>query len=149
MTWNIKQQNQNARLNSDVTTASSTLASIPGLAVTLAANETWDFWGGLKLGCNGTGGVQITVSTPAGATFMAAIQGMANSISAYRSNVVTASDGTGPTLNDVVATSGWCNIEGSIANGATPGLLQLRGKSVVNGQTSSIYTGSYLSASRV
>lgn len=135
-----------ARVTADRTTNVTGLANVADLAIPMLAGETWSFDAHLVAGCSGTGGSQFTVSVPAAATVRAMVFGNAASSTAFNSGVVTASDGVGPTVLNANAQGRFVELHGCVTNGANAGSIQIRFKSVTNGQVTTVNPHSYITA---
>jgi hypothetical protein len=135
-----------ARLTANRTTTSTSMANITDLAIAMGASETWSFECELHAGCNNTGGSQFSVSVPAGATVKVRAFGNTNSATAWTSGQIAASDGASPTMLNISAQGRRVCLRGLIINGATPGNIQARFKSVTNGQTTTVEANSYITA---
>ncbi|MFA6542498.1 MAG: hypothetical protein WCT99_12940 [Bacteroidota bacterium] len=138
----------NAALSANQTTTSTTLGNVTGLSFSIGAGETWSFEFNIQNGCNNTGGIRYAITFPSG-TLRAPAVGMSNAVTAQTSSVITVSGTqTGVAYNTVNNANGWTRITGSIINGVTAGTVQLQFKSNTGGQTSTIFTNSYMTARR-
>ena len=135
-----------ARTTADRTTTSTALGNVTDLAIPMAAGETWSFDAYLSAGCNNTGGSQFSVSVPAGATIRATASGNTNTAVARTNGTIGASDAVSPTVLNVSAQNRMVEIHGCVVNGGNAGNIQVRFKSVTNGQTTTVSANSYITA---
>lgn len=133
-------------MTANQTIATTTQTAITGLGFNIGANETWSFEYFIQNDCSGVNGIRYSILFPVGANLRAVANGMSNAITAITSSVITVSGTVTVAFNTVASTKGWTQISGSIINGATPGTVQLRFASRTNGQTSTVYANSYMSA---
>lgn len=136
----------NARTSADRTTTATGMGNVTDLAIAIPANETWSFDAYLFGGCNNTGGSQFSVTVPAGATVRAQATGNTNAATGWTTGAITASDGASPTFFNVNATNRTVELHGVVVNGANAGNIQIRFKSVTNGQTTTVLTNSFVTA---
>lgn len=131
-----------------VTSSSTSFVDVANSSFSISANEVWSFDFTLKNGCNGTGGLSYTLVAPSGANLVVESIGSTSGSTAFRSDVITSSSTPTGALNTVVSANGVTFIRGVVAS-ALPGTVQLQIKSVVNGQTSTVYAGSFMVAQRI
>lgn len=120
------------------------MGNVTDLAISIGASETWSFEASLCAGCNNTGGSQFSVTVPAGATLRVKIEGNTNAATAWTGAAITASDAAGPTLLNVNAQGRFVDLRGVVVNGVNAGAIQVRFKSVTNGQTTTVNANSYI-----
>lgn len=135
-----------ARNTVDRTTTTTAMANVTDLAIAIGAGEAWSFDAYLSAGCNNTGGSQFSVTVPAGATVRATANGNTNSATAFTNGTIAASDGASPTMLNVSAQNRLVEIHGVVVNGANAGSIQVRFKSVTNGQTTTVSANSFITA---
>lgn len=137
-----------ARVTANRTTTATGMANITDLAIPIGANETVSFEAQLVAGCNNTGGSQFSVTVPAGASLKVTIAGNTNAASAWTGGVITTSDAASVTLLNISAQGREVTMSGIVRNGATPGAIQGRFKSVTSGQTTTVEADSYITGRR-
>lgn len=135
-----------ARCTADRTTTVTGMANVTDLAIAIAAGEVWSFDTYLSAGCNNTGGAQFSITVPVGATVRATCSGNTNLATAFTVGTIAASDGASPTMLNVNAQNRLVEIHGCVVNGANAGNIQVRFKSVTNGQTTTVSANSYITA---
>lgn len=134
----------------DQTTTLATAVSATGLVVPIAASEVLAVEFNLQIGCNNTGGVKIAVTIPSGATMRLVARGMGATAAAVNSAVITASGTlTTAVFNNANLATGWIEIRGVVANGANAGNVQLQFASATAGQTSTIFSNSYVVSTKI
>ena len=139
-----------ASLSADFTTSSTSAADVTGLAFPVGANEIWLFDFRLNIGkASGTAGIKMALSWPTGATVKGMVWGSVTPATpTYQNSIITASGTLTTEVYQIVANSnGIMRIWGRIANGSTPGLLQLQ-VATVSSQNEIIVAGSGLVANR-
>lgn len=142
----------NGRVASDVTTTDGTnLVDVTGLSFAVAASEKWTFEVWIKQGNSSTGGNKFAVNFPAAATVLASFKGNGGGLnSSLFTEWVTAADTViSNTWHTIASANGFAMIEGYISNGANAGTVQIRARPNTNGQTLTVYAGSYLVARRI
>jgi hypothetical protein len=137
-----------ARTTADRTTTATAMANVTDLSIAIAANERIHFDAWLSAGCSGTGGSQFSVTVPAGATMRTLARGNTNAATAFTEGAITASDGASPTMLNVNAQGRLVELHGVVVNGGTAGAIQVRFKSVTNGQTTTVNANSSLRGMR-
>lgn len=139
----------NARVSADRTTTSTSLGNVTDLAVSVAASETWTCEVFITGGCNNTGGSQFAIDVPASAgSLRATWQGNTNAVTALTGGTVTTDDGVSPTFFTVNLAGQQARAAVTLVNGANAGSIQVRFKSVTNGQTTTVLTNSYMTCRR-
>jgi hypothetical protein len=133
-----------ARCSADRTTTATGMANVTDLAVAIGANETWSFEASLCAGCNNTGGSQFSVAIPVGAAMRVKAEGNTNTATGWTAGVLTTSDAASPTMLNVSAQGRSVDLRGVVVNGANAGSIQVRFKSVTNGQTTTVNANSYI-----
>ena len=133
-----------ARTTAQRTTTATGMANVTDLAVALLASQAYTFDVYLFGGCNNTGGSQFSVTVPAGATLKMQATGNTNAATAYTTGAVAASDGASPTFYTLNAQGRTVELHGVVVNGANAGNIQVRFKSVTNGQTTTVDANSYM-----
>ena len=100
----------------------------------------------MSAGCNNTGGAQFSVTIPALASVRATAAGNTNSATAQTVGTIGASDAVSPTMLNISAQNRRVELHGCVVNGANAGNIQVRFKSVTNGQTTTVSANSYITA---
>jgi hypothetical protein len=139
------------RPNGDQQTTSATAVSVPGMSMTLEANARYRIMGGIRVGCNNTGGVRLAASVPAGTTLALGLTltTTGNNVFVKNALVASATLSTNSCCQEVNANR-WFEIIGTITTGVTSGMLQVQFASGVAGQTSTAYLeGSSVLVTRV
>ena len=133
-----------SRLTANYTNATNGLTAV-GLGWQIGANEVWTGEFNLSGQCSGTGGTKFAITIPAGATIEAEFLGITSAVTALTSSRVTASATvTAQTFWTAAAVPGPVWIRVTVVNGSTAGSVALEAESVTNGQTTTIFAGSYV-----
>lgn len=136
------------RLNANATTTVVT-ATGTSLSFAIAANEVWQVRVDITAQCSGTGGMKYAVGAPVGAVVEGWLQTstatiLTNSLQRFTAiNTLTAT-----AAHTVAATPGPDTLTFTVANGATPGTVQIQIASVTAAQTTTVFAGSSLRATR-
>ena len=138
---------------SNVTTTGQSAASVTGLAFSIAANEKWVARVHMKVGSSSVAGMSVAVSFPAGATVTADWFGVTLTNPATAWEQTTASGTLTTTSFDTLsattaAVGAFVNGEITVANGATPGTVQVQFAKTTSG-TATVYVGSFMTAHRL
>jgi hypothetical protein len=140
----------NKTVLADVTNTTNAAVDVTDMSFNIGATERWTAEFYLQTGCSSTGGIKYAISVPTGSVFRAVIDGSGSSATSRNSAIVTAS-GTLTTAiwNNVAAATGFARISLSVVAGVNAGVVQLRFASNTAGQTSTIFSNSYLVARKV
>lgn len=134
---------------SNATTTSNAAGNVTGLAMPLEANSVYRYDGYAQISCSSTGGVKWALTVPAATTFDAFWDGVAGGItSAVRIRSTASGSLTGTALNTAAINSG-IHFKGYIYTGANAGTAQVQFASGTNGQTSTVYIGSFVSLKKI
>jgi hypothetical protein len=133
------------RVSSDLTTTAATASSI--FSFPIAADEVWAVQICLLIGCNNTGGVRFSITTPSGATL--ALSAVGNAASVAKHERINSSGTLTGSFNSANHPGGYCNLQGAIANDATAGTVSINFASGTSGQTSTVFANSILIAHRI
>lgn len=142
----------NVRLAGDytITTTQADVADAVGntLRFAIGSREVWSFEFNLQTGSSSSAGIQFALTTPAGATLRAVMEGMTTAVTAMTCSIMTVSGTLAIAVNTVALNTGWVKISGTIANGTADGFLTLQADKVTSG-TGTVFTNSYLAARRI
>lgn len=137
-------QRLNANATTTVVTATATNLSFP-----IAANEVWQVRVDITAQCSGTGGMKYAVGAPVGAVIEGWLQTSgATILTASLQRITAPSTLTATAAHTVAATPGPDSLTFTVANGATPGTVQVQIASVTAAQTTTVFAGSSLRATR-
>jgi hypothetical protein len=140
----------NAIVASNLTTTVIAPSNVTGMSFSIGANETWSFEFNIDNGCNNIGGVKYAITIPAGGVLNASAEGMATSLTTIQyAQMIVSGTLTAAGFNRVNLATGFTRIAGVVANGGTAGTVQLQFASTTAGQTSTVFTNSYLAARRI
>jgi len=121
------------------TTTSNLASAITELVYSASANKRYSINGYIRIGCNNTGGVKLSVTIPSGASMAIALNGIAGSgTSLLYSNINISNTLTGGAYNTFNGTS-IINVSGEVELSSTAGNIQFNFASTTNLQTSTIY----------
>jgi hypothetical protein len=121
------------------TTTSNLSSAVTELVYSASANKRYSVSGYIRIGCNNTGGVKLSVTIPSGATMAIALNGIAGSgTSLLYSNINISNTLTGGAYNTFNGTS-IINVSGEVELSSTAGNIQFNFASTTNLQTSTIY----------
>lgn len=137
-----------ARRLTDFTTTSD-VHSDTGLEFTIGANEVWAFEFIVQHGCNNTGGLKFQLTLPAGGGHRTRITSLTAGNNNFTSQVFGTGAETTITMNTINSAGQGAELKGTIINGVNAGVVSLQMRSVVLGQTSSVYKESYVVARKV
>ena len=136
-------------LTSNFTTTSNS-SSNTALSFTMAANEVWILEFQLTTQCSSTGGVKYQITAPSGATVEGWLESSTNAIGTKTYQRITAINTLTSTAAHTVATTPAPDrISVLVTNSSTGGTLALGIASGTNGQTTTVFAGSFLRATRV
>lgn len=132
-------------------TTLTTLTEITELSIPVGVNETWVVDYSLNIGCNNTGGVRFAFSWPIGLTYPARImyQGNGGSLTTLLWDNQYNRDALSAAFSTFSSVNGQLRVAISLVNTTNAGTLQFKFASGVAGQTSTVYSGSYLIARRI
>ncbi len=136
------------KLNANATT-SAIAATNTNLSFAMAANEIWEveFQGTAQ--CSSTGGTKYAISAPTGATVEGWIVSSTSAILTKSEQRLTAINTLSATaLHTVATTPGSDVVKFTITNGSTAGNCVLQIASVISGQMTTLFAGSYWKARR-
>ena len=140
----------NAFLGANRTTTSTTFANVTGMSFSTPRGYIWSFEMFVFGGCDNTGGGQLSITVPAGATLTVNFFGNDNAANTFNQGIITTSGAAGPVLWTANASGRMAIVQGTVSVGSTiPGDVQLQFKSVVAGQTTTVFGGSYVTARRI
>lgn len=135
-------------LSANFTTTAAT-AQNTALTFQAAANEVWVIDVQLTVQCSGTGGVKFAIGTPAGATVEGWLYSSLAAITTLSYQRITAINTLSAVATHTVATTpGGDKIRVTVTMGATPGAVTIQVASTTAGQTTTIFAGSAVTASR-
>lgn len=138
-----------ARLVANFTTT-VVAATSTTLAFNINANEVWLVECQLTAQCSGVGGSKYAVAAPAGATIEGWIYSSTSSLTTLSYQRLTAINTLNAAgLHTVATTPGPDVIRFVVTNGATAGVVALQAASVTVGQTTTIFLGSGMAATRI
>ena len=121
------------------TTTSNLASSITELVYSASANKRYSINGYIRVGCNNTGGVKLSITIPSGATMAIALNGIQGSgTSLLYTNIITSNTLIGAAYNSFNGTS-IINVSGEVELSSTAGNIQFNFASNTNLQTSTIY----------
>jgi hypothetical protein len=121
------------------TTTSNLASAVTELVYSASANKRYSINGYIRIGCNNTGGVKLSVTIPSGASMAIALNGIAGSgTSLLYSNINISNTLTGGAYNTFSGTS-IINVSGEVELSSTAGNIQFNFASTTNLQTSTIY----------
>ena len=121
------------------TTTSNLASAVTELVYSASANKRYSVSGYIRIGCNNTGGVRLSVTIPSGASMAIALNGISNSgTSLLYSNINISNTLTGGAYNTFNGTS-IINVSGEVELSSTAGNIQFNFASTTNLQTSTIY----------
>jgi len=121
------------------TTTSNLASAVTELVYSASANKRYSVSGYIRIGCNNTGGVKLSVTIPSGASMAIALNGIAGSgTSLLYSNINISNTLTGGAYNTFNGTS-IINVSGEVELSSTAGNIQFNFASTTNLQTSTIY----------
>ncbi len=139
-------------LPADVSTSADTAQNITGFSWTLLPNTTYRLTGVIKIGCNNTGGVKVSLTAPALASCYVHTNGRLSSATGATApsfNAISAPGTLSGAFNTVNSPLGQIWMDGIIITGANGGTLQMTFASGVVTQLSTIYSaGSLLKLER-
>jgi len=127
------------RMTGDQSTTSNAWSDITDLVFSLEANTNYTIHGNIIIGCNNTGGVDLTATVPSLSTMKLVFPSIRVNNLSFGS-IIT--DQTGNiTSNTMVLANyvGYATVFGTISTGANAGNLQFRFRSGTNTQTSTVY----------
>ena len=148
-TWTTTLSVANAVVSANQTRTLNTAGNVTDMSFNIGASETWSFEFNLQNGCSGGGGNRWAITFPGGGTMRSVAIGNAGNTTSIASSIITASGGLTSSFCTFNSTAGWTRITGVVVNGGTAGTVQLQFASGTNGQTTTIYANSYLTARRV
>lgn len=134
-------------LSTDQTTDSTTSVNITEFNYNLEANSIYTLRGKLRVGCNNTGGVKVSASTPLSDEGLGTVFGRRNTDLAMTIASPDSVTGVLPTtsLNNVASSFGQAFFDFMVFTGDDPDVFNLVFASATAGQISTIYRlGSYL-----
>lgn len=135
-------------LAANFTTTATGAANI-GLGFNIGANETWVVDVQLTAQCSGTGGVAYAVTAPAGATIEGWVYSSTSAIATLLyQRIVALATLTSTALHTVATIPAPDVLRFTIINGSTAGSVQLQAASKTNGQITTIFKGSGMTAWR-
>jgi hypothetical protein len=121
------------------TTTSNLASAVTELVYSASANKRYSVSGYIRIGCNNTGGVKLSVTIPSGASMAISLNGIAGSgTSLLYSNINISNTLTGGAYNTFNGTS-IINVSGEVELSSTAGNIQFNFASTTNLQTSTIY----------
>jgi hypothetical protein len=142
------------RLSADVTTVNTTATDITGLNFVIGPNEVWHFEVYANIGTSSAAGTQYAINFPTGATLWSVAEGTSTANGLHiqieitaAATLTTSSFNTTAALT-TAALGAFLNIRGTIANGATAGVVQFQHAKTTSG-TATVYAGAYLRAHRI
>jgi len=136
----------NKRLNINFTTTVIT-AQDTNLLFGMSENEVYIVEAELTVQCSGNAGIKYAIKAPIGATIEGWILSSLGAITTLSyQRITTINTLNSIALHTVVNTPAPDRIRFAIVNGATPGNCVIQVASVTNGQTTTIFAGSWLSA---
>jgi hypothetical protein len=134
-----------ARLDTSITTASTTATNMTGLSFYLDAGQTIQFDGYINNGNSAADGNKYAIYIPAGATLVCHWEGDTDVPTARTMSRSTASEILTTEIYHTVANqNGYTTIHGTIKGGATPGTVTLMYASANAANIVTINAGSYL-----
>jgi len=136
------------KLSSNFTTTLDTLQDTP-FVLPMEANETWIFAFRLQNGCNGSGGLKYAIDYPSGATLRCRFLGTGSGNAALVTQIVASTAEVVINLNTVNSQGGVTDIDGTIENGSSPGVLRLRIRAITGGETVTIHSASSVRAHKI
>lgn len=120
------------------------------LLAALGASQVWKLDFDVIVGCNNTGGIVLQLTVPAGSTGRVGFLGPLGGATAINSGSFTA---LGTAMSFVTFNTGgsgyYARITVYIVTAGTPGNATMQYSSAVGGQTSTLYLGSTLLATRI
>jgi hypothetical protein len=131
------------------TDTSGVTTDVSHMAFPVAANTHWSFEFFILNGSTGTSGTFFALSFPAGAVLRSIAIGEAGTSTSIRLDRIWVSNVLTAAFNPQVNSIGWTEIKGSIQNGATPGVVQLRFATKTSPDLSQIWEGSHVNARRI
>ena len=139
---------QNARLSSNYTNATTSLTDVTGLSFAIAASEIWTARFALKVNGADANGMKFAITVPSGATLLGIVNGNVATITAYSSDIISASATAGIAYATSSATGSIIIVDLTVVNSTTAGTVQLQALKVTSG-TATIYANSNMIANRV
>lgn len=143
-----------ARISGDLTTTSTSAADATGLSFPIGANEVWSFECYMKVGSSSTAGTKYAVNVPSGATLAVQVEGQTTGNGVFAQEQLTAAATLTSTAFNTTgafttaAVGAFVAVRGVVANGSTPGTVQVQHAKVTSG-TATIYANAYLIARRI
>lgn len=138
-----------ARVASNVTINSTTMADVTGLAFAVGASEIWAFEFNLTITGN-TNGLKFDLTGPTSPTsLMATFFGNTSGITAISTDNVTAFSTATTTVFAATAVANVLRVYGTLANGSTAGTVQLRAGTLSGTNSSTVRLNSHLVAHRI
>lgn len=140
----------NVKLAADVTNSTTTLANVTGLAVSLAANSTYQIDGQVLFQTAApTTGIRLTQTVPTGATVAAQWNTPTSLTASTIANQRAADAGAASTGIDTANANALATASILVITAATAGSLQIRFASEIAGSNAVVKAGSNLVAVRV
>jgi hypothetical protein len=139
---------QNARLSTNYTNATTSLTDVTGLSFAIAASEIWTARFALKVNGADANGLKIAIAIPSGATILGMVNGNVATVTAYSSDIISASATAGIAFATSSATGSVIIVDLTVVNSTTAGTVQLQALKVTSG-TATIYANSNMIANRV
>jgi hypothetical protein len=138
------------RLTADVTNATTTLANVTGLALTLDANSTYAVEARVMFQTAATNtGIRLSQTVPAGATVVAQWRTPTNLTAITMANQRAADAGAATTGIDTANANTLATGTLLVVTGITAGVLQIRFASEVAASNAVVKAGSNLVATRI
>ena len=131
----------------DAVTTLSTAVLITGTTFSMQPNSVYLVHAIGRVGCNNTGGVKFGQNTPSGSICRVRAFGTTNTFASYNTVLLSTSGALYPSsayFNSVSGASGMIQFDGLVTTSATGGNFELLFSSVTAGQTSTIYSDSFV-----
>ncbi len=133
-----------APLAADTATTGQALVGCPtALQFTIGTAGTYHFRAVLQVGNSGTNGTKIGILVPASATVKAYVNGNTSGITAYTSDIISASTTAGANFNTSAISTAVITVEGDIVSGGTGGQVVIQFLATTSG-TATVKAGSTL-----
>lgn len=134
-------------MSADSATTGQTLIGTP-LQFTIGTTDVWDFDIYINPTNSGTNGTKVGILLPASATMSAQVMGNTSGITAFTTDMITASNTASANFNTSTATADVIWIHGTVTGGGTAGAVVLQFYATTSG-TATIKAKSYITAHRI
>lgn len=136
-----------AYLTVDTASTTQSLVGTP-LKFTVDSNSVWEFDAFLRTGSSSSAGIEFGVTVPSGGTVYATTLGSTTGVTAFSTDIISASATAGLAYNTVNAATGVIQIHGIITTAGTAGTVVVGFLKVTSG-TATIGAKSYLVARKL